>query len=76
MRRHETPPCTRFPDDGKTRLTIESDQQFALKLRYPGWVRRGAMQVKVNGTAVTVDGGPGAYVSWWRAWLRRQPIWR
>ncbi|MFB9240925.1 glycoside hydrolase family 127 protein [Massilia antarctica] len=65
---------TRFPDEGKTRLTIESDKQFTLKLRYPGWVKAGAMQVTVNGAALKVDGAPGTYVSLRRRWRKGDTV--
>ncbi|NHZ88517.1 glycosyl hydrolase [Massilia sp. CCM 8733] len=65
---------TGFPDEGKTRLRIESDKAFTLKLRYPGWVRRGALQLRVNGKPVKVDGEPGAYVSLRRAWRKGDTV--
>jgi hypothetical protein len=61
---------TRFPDADTSRLTIDGAGQFALKLRYPGWVAPGAMTVKVNGKLVKLDAGPGQYVSLGRQWRR------
>jgi DUF1680 family protein len=60
--------ATRFPDQDSTRLTIDGDGTFALKLRYPGWVGKGRMQVRVNGKPVKLDGAPGSYVSLQRHW--------
>lgn len=61
---------TSFPDRDSTRLTIESDAAFTLKLRYPGWVARGRMQVRVNGKPVSLTGTPGTYVSLQRQWRK------
>lgn len=59
---------TRFPDESSTRLTIHSNKTFTLKLRYPGWVAKGALRLKVNGKMVKVDAAPGSYVSLRRDW--------
>ncbi len=59
---------TRFPDEGRTRLHIDTASTFTLKLRYPGWVAKGALGLRVNGKAVQVDALPGSYVSLRRAW--------
>lgn len=59
---------TGFPDRDSTRLRIEGDGQFTLKLRYPGWVAKGSMQVRVNGVPVKSRALPGGYVSIARAW--------
>ena len=60
--------ATRFPDQDSTRLTLTGNARFALKLRYPGWVAKGRMEVKVNGVAVKLDAAPGTYVSLTRHW--------
>ena len=60
--------ATLFPDEDSSRLTIQGKGQFTLKLRYPGWVKAGAMQVSVNGKPVEVNAAPGGYVSIQRAW--------
>src|SRR5690606_10516613 len=39
---------TRFPDEERTTITIETPGTFALNLRRPAWVREGAMAVAVN----------------------------
>jgi DUF1680 family protein len=61
---------TRFPDADTSSLKIDGDGVFTVKLRYPGWVARAAMRVKVNGKAVKVDGKPGSYVSVTRHWRK------
>lgn len=59
---------TRFPDESHSRITVQDAGSFALKLRYPSWVAKGAMQVKLNGRAIKVAGKPGEYVEIRRAW--------
>jgi hypothetical protein len=61
---------TRFPDEGSTRITVDSSRRFIMKIRYPEWVGAGRLQVRVNGRAVRVDGAPGSYVSLDRAWRK------
>lgn len=59
---------TRFPDQDSTRLTIDAGGAFTLKLRYPAWVGKGRMQVRVNGKPVPIAQEPGSYVSLRRTW--------
>jgi len=60
--------ATRFPDAETTRLTVEGNAMFTMKLRYPGWVAKGALRVEVNGQRVPLAAGPGSYVTIRRAW--------
>lgn len=59
---------TRFPDESRTRLTVDGAGMFALKVRYPGWVAPGALKVKLNGKPVQVTARPGGVVELRRAW--------
>ncbi|MFG6414628.1 beta-L-arabinofuranosidase domain-containing protein [Roseateles sp. DC23W] len=59
---------TRFPDESRTRLTVDGTGTFALKIRYPGWVAPGALKVRVNGKAVAVKARPGGQVELRRDW--------
>lgn len=59
-----------FPDQAGTRITVDGDATFALKIRYPAWVAPGKLAVKVNGKPVKVDAKPGSYVSIARAWKK------
>lgn len=61
---------TLFPDADTSRLTVDGAGKFTLKLRYPAWVKSGAMQVRVNGKMVQSDALPGGYVSIARQWSR------
>lgn len=60
-----------FPDSDTTRLTISGSQQFqhfALKIRYPGWVAKGALKLRINGKLQTVRAAPGEYLAIERDW--------
>ncbi|MBI3349385.1 MAG: glycoside hydrolase family 127 protein [Burkholderiales bacterium] len=59
---------TRFPDEARTRLTVHDAGEFALKIRYPGWVAPGALKVKLNGKLVKVTAKPGGHVELRRVW--------
>ena len=64
----------RFPDQASTRLTIDSGGKFTLKVRYPGWVAKGALTLRVNGKAVPVHAAPGAYVELAREWRKGDTV--
>jgi len=59
---------TRYPWDGKVKLTIGAAESggFAIRLRIPGWARIAA--VKVNGKAIAASAGPGTYLTIERKW--------
>jgi len=59
---------TRFPDEPRTRLTVHDAGEFALKIRYPGWVAPGELKVRLNGKPVKVTAKPGGHVELRRAW--------
>jgi DUF1680 family protein len=59
---------TRFPDESRTRLTVQGAGTFALKVRYPGWVAPGALKVRLNGKPVKVTAKPGGHVELRREW--------
>jgi DUF1680 family protein len=60
--------ATQFPDRDSTRLTVRGGATFTLKLRYPGWVKPGALRLKVNGRSVPAQAGDDGYVRIARAW--------
>jgi DUF1680 family protein len=61
---------TRFPDQSTTRLTVDGDAAFTMNLRYPGWVKPGAMTIKVNGKPVVFTRTKGGYASFKRHWRK------
>jgi len=63
-----------FPDQASTRLTVDSGGKFSMKLRYPGWVAKGALSVRVNGKPVPVHAAPGSYVELERVWRKGDTV--
>ncbi|WP_435738667.1 beta-L-arabinofuranosidase domain-containing protein [Cellulosimicrobium sp. PMB13] len=59
---------TQYPKVGSSRLTVTGSGQLDLRLRVPGWVRKG-FTVRVNGAVQDLDAVPGTYVSVSRSWL-------
>lgn len=59
-----------FPDIAATRIVVDGDARFTLKIRYPAWVAPGKMTVRVNGKPVQVDARPGGYAGIERAWKK------
>ena len=62
---------TQFPYAETSRITIAQGKgQFALQVRYPGWVKPGQFEVKVNGKPVSLITGPSSYVCIDRPWKK------
>lgn len=62
---------TNFPYEEKTKLTVtDGSSKFKLMIRYPSWVKDGALKVTVNGKAVSFTAHPSSYVSIDRAWAK------
>ncbi|MEG0885389.1 MAG: glycoside hydrolase family 127 protein, partial [Janthinobacterium sp.] len=59
---------TQFPDQDTTRITVQGNKTFSMKIRYPRWVAKSKLRVKLNGKAMRVHGAPGEYVTITRAW--------
>ncbi len=61
---------TTFPNESATRLTIatKTPQRWALRVRHPAWVEKGAMAVRVNGEAQALQSSPASYASIEREW--------
>ena len=64
----------RFPDQASTRLTVDAGGRFTLKIRYPGWVARGALAVRINGNPVRVRAAPGSYLALARRWRKGDTV--
>ncbi|NRF37776.1 glycoside hydrolase family 127 protein [Pedobacter sp. LMG 31643] len=66
---------TAFPDQEKTKLSIiEGAAKFTLMLRYPSWMKEGAMQILVNGKTIKYKKGPSSYVAIERNWKKGDVI--
>ena len=62
---------TNFPYSETSRLTIAQGKgQFTLQVRYPGWVKPGQFEIKVNGKPVSIVTGPSSYVAIDRQWKK------
>ena len=62
---------TGFPYAETSRITIAQGKgQFTLQVRYPGWVKPGQFEVKVNGQPVSIITGPSSYVAISRQWKK------
>jgi len=66
---------TQFPYEEKTKLTItEGNSNFALMIRYPSWVKDGALKIIVNGKAIPVTAHPSSYIAVSRNWKKGDVI--
>lgn len=60
---------TKFPYEEQTKFIItESKSSFKLLVRYPSWVKDGALKIKVNGKEVAVNNHPSSYINIDRKW--------
>lgn len=58
---------TAFPKEDHTKLTINGDGEFDLKVRVPQWATEGFF-VKINGEEENVNAEPGSYLTLSRDW--------
>lgn len=67
---------TRFPEEERTTLIINTrrSKAFQLHVRYPSWVKKGEMQISVNGKKVPVTQQPGSYISINRKWKKGDKV--
>ena len=62
---------TQFPFEEQTKLTVtEGSSRFKLLIRYPSWVKNGALKILVNGKAVSYTARPSSYVAIDRLWKK------
>jgi DUF1680 family protein len=59
--------ATDFPAADTTRLTINGDGRFDVKIRVPRWATQGVF-VKINGRDEAVKAAPGTYLTLARTW--------
>ncbi|HLP14776.1 MAG TPA: beta-L-arabinofuranosidase domain-containing protein [Bacteroidota bacterium] len=62
---------TEFPQRDYSTITITKGAlQFALLVRYPSWVREGALRVTVNGAPIGINTRPSSYLAINRLWKK------
>lgn len=61
---------TKFPEEPKTHLSLKLDKPaaFTVYIRHPGWAKKGAFQISVNGTVQADDSVPSSYSAINRTW--------
>ncbi len=60
---------TQFPYEEKTKLTItEGSSDFTLMVRYPSWVKDGALTITVNGKKIKFNSHPSSFIPIDRNW--------
>lgn len=66
---------TNFPYEEGTKLTImEGVSDFPLMVRYPEWVKEGALKISVNNEEVTYSSLPSSYICINRKWEKGDVI--
>ncbi len=60
---------TQFPNEEKTTLKIIGGAaKFKLMVRYPSWVKEGALKISVNGIPLEIEAKPSSYFAIERNW--------
>lgn len=66
---------TNFPGEEETTLKItKGAAKFALMIRYPSWVKEGALKILVNGKPVEIDAKPSSYAAVERNWKKGDEV--
>ncbi|MBN2103418.1 glycoside hydrolase family 127 protein, partial [bacterium] len=66
---------TKFPYEEKTKLTVtEGASPFTLLIRYPGWVSKGALKIRINGEDLSYSALPSSYVGIDRKWKKGDTV--
>ena len=66
---------TNFPYEEQTKLKITlGSSRFTLLVRYPSWVKEGALEITVNGKPVEISAKPSSYVTIGRTWKKGDEV--
>ena len=66
---------TKFPYEEKSKFVItEGSSHFTLTMRYPSWVKDGALKVMVNGKTIPYTIHPSAYIAIKRLWTKGDAV--
>lgn len=65
-----------YPESNKTALAIQTPvpKKFAVRVRYPWWVKQGVIEVKINDKPVTVGNDTTGYIVIERLWKNNDKI--
>ena len=62
---------TIFPYEEQTKLVIlEGSSQFKLMIRYPSWVKDGALKILIDGETISYTSHPTSYIAVDRTWKK------
>jgi DUF1680 family protein len=62
---------TIFPYEEQTKLVIlEGSSQFKLMIRYPSWVKEGALKILIDGETISYASHPTSYIAVDRTWKK------
>ena len=66
---------TLFPNEEQTKLTItEGSSDLTLLVRYPYWVKDGALEVKINGKTAKYNKTASSYIALSRKWKKGDEV--
>ncbi len=66
---------TNFPYEELTKLTItEGNSEFKLMIRYPSWVGKNELKIKINGKDFSYNSNPSSYICVERKWNKNDVI--
>lgn len=65
---------TQFPDEEAVHIQIEKSALFTLNLRYPSWVKAGALKVRINGVLQDLQQDSSAYITLERRWKKGDTV--
>jgi DUF1680 family protein len=65
---------TQFPDAETTEILVENKARFRLQLRYPNWVAKNKLELRINGKLVKVKQQPGEYIVLERRWKKGDKV--
>jgi DUF1680 family protein len=62
---------TNFPEEEQTKIIIEEGHsKFNLLIRYPSWVKEGALKILINDKSFAFNNKPSSYISVNREWKK------
>lgn len=62
---------TSFPYEEKTKLVVtEGSSRFKLMIRYPSWIKAGALKIIINGKEISYTGHSSSYITIDRIWKK------